>query len=94
MARFARMSFPATRTARDSRCEPIFFQDGDHEVYRDLPPGQAGHDTGNIRDALANTGQSNTQLQAGLLAGFSGTIWRKNTSVNDGLPYLLVLPWA
>jgi hypothetical protein len=38
------------------------------------------------------TGLSNTQLQAGLPAGFSSTIWGENSSINGGLPYLLALP--
>jgi putative transposase len=39
MARFARIvlrDYPHHITARGNRREPIFFENGDHEVYRDL----------------------------------------------------------
>lgn len=38
MARFARIvvrDYPHHVTARGNRREPIFFEDGDHEIYRD-----------------------------------------------------------
>jgi putative transposase len=45
MARFARIvvrDYPHHVTARGNRREPIFFENGDHEVYRDLLAEQAG----------------------------------------------------
>ena len=39
MARFARIvvrDYPHDVTARGNRGEPIFFEDADHEIYRDL----------------------------------------------------------
>jgi putative transposase len=44
MARFARIvvrDYPHHITARGNRREPIFFEDGDHDVYRDLLAEQA-----------------------------------------------------
>jgi putative transposase len=44
MARFARIvlrDYPHHITARGNRREPIFFENGDHEVYRDLLAEQA-----------------------------------------------------
>jgi len=44
MARLARIVAPGRPhhvTARGNRREPIFFEDGDQEVYRDLLAGQA-----------------------------------------------------
>jgi putative transposase len=43
MARFARIvikDYPHHVTARGNRREPIFFEDGDHDVYRSLLAGQ------------------------------------------------------
>jgi putative transposase len=36
LARFVIPGLPHHVTQRDNRREPIFFQDGDHEIYRDL----------------------------------------------------------
>ena len=47
---------------------------------------------GNISNDPGITGLSTTQLQAGLPAGFSSTIWGESPSINGGLPYLLALP--
>lgn len=47
---------------------------------------------GNISNDPGTTGLSTTQLQAGLPAGFSSTIWGESASINGGLPYLLALP--
>jgi hypothetical protein len=47
---------------------------------------------GNISNEPGITGLSTSQLQAGLPAGFSSTIWGENSSINGGLPYLLALP--
>jgi len=45
MARLARIIIPDVPhhvTQRGNRREPIFFEDGDQEIYRDLPAEQAG----------------------------------------------------
>ena len=45
MARLARIIIPDVPhhvTQRGNRREPIFFVDGDQEIYRDLPAEQAG----------------------------------------------------
>jgi len=38
------------------------------------------------------TGQTTSQLQAGLPTGFSSAIWGESPSINGGLPYLLAIP--
>ena len=38
------------------------------------------------------TGETTTQLQAGLPAGFDPTVWAENPSINGGLPYLIANP--
>jgi hypothetical protein len=40
----------------------------------------------------APTGLASAQLQSGLPAGFSGTIWNISVSFNNGFPYLLSTP--
>ncbi|MGD0191045.1 MAG: GLUG motif-containing protein [Rhizomicrobium sp.] len=49
---------------------------------------------GNVQNDAGITGLTTTQLQAGLPAGFSNTIWAESAKLNGGLPYLLVLPPA
>lgn len=49
---------------------------------------------GNTSNEPGITGLSTAQLQAGLPAGFSNTIWDENPNINGGLPYLLALPPA
>lgn len=43
-------------------------------------------------NAAPITGQTTAQLQSGLPAGFSSSIWGENGSINGGLPYLLANP--
>jgi len=47
---------------------------------------------GNSANCPGVTGQSTSQLQAGLPAGFSSAIWGESPSINGGLPYLLAIP--
>lgn len=47
---------------------------------------------GNIPDCSGLTGQSTAQLQSGLPAGFSSTVWAESPTVNGGLPYLIASP--
>jgi hypothetical protein len=51
----------------------------------------ASQGAGNVSDAPGITGLSSTQLEAGLPAGFSSTIWGETPSINGGLPYLLAI---
>jgi len=44
---------------------------------------------GNIANYAGITGLTTTQLQSGLPAGFSSSIWGESSSINGGLPYLL-----
>ena len=47
---------------------------------------------GNVVDDPGITGLTTSQLQSGLPAGFSNTIWAESGSINNGLPYLLAIP--
>ena len=47
---------------------------------------------GNIANDPGITGETTTQLQAGLPTGFDPTIWAENTNINGGLPYLIANP--
>ena len=48
---------------------------------------------GNYANDPGLKGLTNSQLQAGLPAGFSNKVWGQSPSINGGLPYLLtVLP--
>jgi hypothetical protein len=49
---------------------------------------------GNSPNAPGITGSTTLQLQSGLPAGFSNTIWGESPSINGGLPYLLAIPPA
>jgi hypothetical protein len=49
---------------------------------------------GNINNVPGITGLSTTELQSGLPAGFSSSIWGESPSINGGLPYLLAIPPA
>jgi hypothetical protein len=47
---------------------------------------------GNISNVSGITGQSTSQLQSGLPAGFQKGIWKEKTKINGGLPYLVANP--
>jgi hypothetical protein len=47
---------------------------------------------GNIANDPGITGETTTQLQSALPAGFDPTIWAENPSINGGLPYLINNP--
>jgi hypothetical protein len=47
---------------------------------------------GNISNDPGITGMTTSQLQAGLPAGFSNSIWGESVSINGGLPFLLGIP--
>jgi hypothetical protein len=47
---------------------------------------------GNVSNAPGITGLSTAQLQSGLPAGFSPSVWTETGGVNIGLPYLIALP--
>jgi hypothetical protein len=50
--------------------------------------------TGNVANDPGITGLTTAQLQSGLPAGFSNTIWAENPNINRGLPYLTGNPPA
>ena len=52
-------------------------------------PGQGA---GTPADDPGITGLTTAQLQSGLPAGFSRSIWGQNPDINGGLPYLLNNP--
>ncbi len=47
---------------------------------------------GNIANDPGISGDTTTQLQAGLPTGFDPTIWAENANINGGLPYLIANP--
>ncbi len=47
---------------------------------------------GNVANDPGITGLTTAQLQSGLPAGFSASIWGENSGINGGLPYLLSIP--
>jgi hypothetical protein len=47
---------------------------------------------GNVSNDPGISGLTTSQLQSGLPAGFSDTVWAENAGINGGLPYLLSLP--
>jgi len=47
---------------------------------------------GNIANDLGIAGLTTTQFQSGLPSGFSPTIWKEKSRINDGLPYLIANP--
>ncbi|HEX3429532.1 MAG TPA: hypothetical protein VHT03_01490 [Rhizomicrobium sp.] len=47
---------------------------------------------GNISNDQGIAGLTTAELQAGLPAGFSPSVWGENSTINNGLPYLLALP--
>ncbi len=47
---------------------------------------------GNVANDPGITGLTTTQLQSGLPTGFGSTVWGEVSDINDGLPYLLLLP--
>jgi len=47
---------------------------------------------GNVSNDPGITGLTTAQLQSGLPAGFSSSIWGEKSTINDGLPYLLAIP--
>ncbi len=52
----------------------------------------AGRGAGTPANDPGITGLTTAQLQAGLPTGFSSTVWRENSSINGGLPYLIARP--
>jgi hypothetical protein len=47
---------------------------------------------GNISNAPGITGETTSELQSGLPAGFAKSLWKENANINGGLPYLKANP--
>ena len=60
--------------------------------YWDTTTSGIATGTGNMGNHASITGRTTAQLQAGLPAGFSSTIWGVTATINGGFPYLLANP--
>ena len=68
-------------------CQTNSYWDTDTSGITNLSQG-----AGNIPNDHGITGLSTSQFQSGLPAGFDPTVWTENSSINNGLPYLINNP--